>query len=329
LKVRDENHDPRSERFCWVSMRVTALPFNKAALIVDDATVRPYMFGPDGEHDALRDRIFDCLRVYTEPGEEIGIYNIFGDNESGFNPRQIPLALLAGYRLVIWNNFFFGTAASGLRANEYEQNVLSPYLAGGGRLYLYGARVIGALAGDNYGYGENGLCPIGDCVASPAWDERSFIWNFLHLTNCVRGPSEDSQRIDGWVGARSAHPLYPDIRLNTAVWDPWEPDPGDGQPIGGFPWFEVYRANDCLPIRSEQGLDTIYVAETFNHQGVTSELDGRPCALRYAPTPEDSALGRSQGRVFLQMFPFFQAHEAQAAEAAGKAVTWLMTGRDE
>ena len=59
------------------------------------------------------------------------------------------------------------------------------------------------------------------------------------------------------------------------------------------------------------------------------EMEGQPCALRYESTPADSADGVAHGRVFLQMFPFFPANETQATEAAGKIITWMMTGRDE
>ncbi|MBU1949033.1 MAG: hypothetical protein KJ927_10005, partial [Candidatus Eisenbacteria bacterium] len=329
LKMMDQSNNPRSERFCWVAIKVVAFPMNKTALIVDDATPRPYMFGTDPVHDAFRDRVLRSVYQFLEPGEEPGIFNMFRTNEGGFNPESMPLELVAAYKMIIWNTFFFGTSSSGLNDNEFERHILTSYIGAGGRLYLYGSSPIGCLAGDNFNYGGDGLCPDVPGADEPAWDDESFIWTFLHLTNCVTGTSGTGQQIDGWVGSKSVHPLYPDLDLNTSVWNPWRPRVGDGLPVGGTVWFEVYKNSRSIAIQPEPGMDTLYVLKTFNYQGVQSRLEGYPITLRYQSTPEDSALGIDQGRVFLQMFPFFPCHEGPATEAATKAITWVMTGRDE
>jgi hypothetical protein len=119
------------------------------------------------------------------------------------------------------------------------------------------------------------------------------------------------------------------LSIDTEIWDPERPRTGDGLPIGGTIWFEVYKKGRTIPVRMEPGLDTIYVAECSEYLGIPSLIAGRPCALRYESTPEDSALGLNHGRIFLQLFPFFPCHEQPAREAAGKALTWIMTGRDE
>jgi hypothetical protein len=322
LYMRDETHDPRSETFCWVQMKVIALPLDKTVLIVDDATPPRGLAGTDVEHDALRDRVFSCLTEYLEPGEEIGIFDMYGRDEGSKNPRNIPFSLLARYKVVIWNSYFHGRHQSGLARNETERGVLSQYVGGGGRLFLFGPRPVGTLA-EAFDYGGDGICPDIPGVEDPAWDEESFIWNFLHIRSCVRGPRDG--RTDGWIGSRSAHAMYPDLEIDPEVWDPYRPG-NEGEPVGGIKLFEVYDAPRRLPSEDDPGLDTIYVAETFN---LYSPRWGKPCALRYESTPRDTALNLDHGRVFLQMFDYLFAREEGAREAACKAVGWLLTGRDE
>jgi hypothetical protein len=162
-----------------------------------------------------------------------------------------------------------------------------------------------------------GICPDED------WAETSFIWKFLHLQSCVRGPR--SNRVDGWIGARAVHPSYPDVNLSHEVWDPWREDP-NGDPVGGIRAYQVYKAPPGVPPGGDSALDTIYVSQTFQWGG-RSELEAEPCALRYAPQPGEPGL--FQGRVFLQMFDLLFVQEEQGREAACRAIDWLLTGRDE
>ncbi|MBU1699634.1 MAG: hypothetical protein KJ970_16070 [Candidatus Eisenbacteria bacterium] len=329
VKMLDESNNPRSVRFCWVQIKVIAFSFNRTALIVDDATLRPYFYGNDAVHDAFRNRLFQCVYQFMDPGEALDVFDIYGRQDEHFNAARIPLELIASYKLLIWNSFFFGTLSSGLARNEVESSLLTNYVGAGGRVYFYGSKIVGCLAGDNFNYDDDGLCPSVPGVDTPAWDQNDFIWKFLHLRNCVKKPSSNSQQVDGWIGSRAVHPLYPDLRINPDVWDPETPRIADGLPVGGTIWFEVYKKGRTIPIRREPGLDTIYVAETFKYQNIPSQIDGCPIALRYESTSEDSALSLDQGRIFFQLFPFFPCQEGPAAEAARKAVTWMMTGRDE
>ncbi|MBD3336475.1 MAG: hypothetical protein GF355_13260 [Candidatus Eisenbacteria bacterium] len=329
MKMLDESGNLDNMQFCWIQIRVVSFPFNKTALMVDDATVGPAFFpGGDEAHDAFRTRVTSCINRFAGTGEEIPTLQVYGNNESNLNPAQVRLETVAQYRLLIWNTWKGGGyLGSGLAVNEFERRVLSSYVGAGGRLYLYGWKPVGCLAGDRFTYDGDGLCPDVENVDEPAWDEESFIWAFLHLTNCVKSISGASQQIDGWIGSRSAHPLYPDLHINRDVWDP---DEVVGQDVrGGVIWYEIYRASRSIPIEPEPGLDTLYTLETYNYQGDQSQLEGYPIALRYQSTAEDSALGRAHGRVFLQMFPFFVVPEGPATEAACKAITWIMTGRDE
>ncbi|MBD3335337.1 MAG: hypothetical protein GF355_07450 [Candidatus Eisenbacteria bacterium] len=268
-----------------------------------------------------------CIESFAEPDEEILTANLYGPDDRHFSPLELNLETLLDYRLLIWNPFKGSTQPSGLALNEWQRRLLSNYVRAGGRLYLYGSRPVGCLAGDRFDDGGDGLCPGLPGVQDPAWDESDFIWAFLHLTNCVKGISSADQQVDGWVGARAQHPLYPDVQINRQIWDPDEI--ADGTVRGGAPWFEVYRAGRQLPPRPEPGLDTLYAMKTYNHGGDQSLLEGHPCALRYESTPADSAQGLAHGRVFLQTFPAFLVPEDRATEVACKAITWLMTGRDE
>jgi hypothetical protein len=191
---------------------------------------------------------------------------------------------------------------------------------------------VSSLAGDNYlddrGADSEGICPDVQGATNPAWKTDDFIWKFLHIRNCIIGSSSATSHIDGWVGSIAAHPLYPDLDIRTEVWDPEIPNEA-GIPRGGILYFQTYKASRRFTSAPDPGLDTIYVAKTFNIGGVQSPLFREPCAVRYESTAEDSALGLVQGRVFLQTFPFVFVKENQATEAACKAVTWMMTGRDE
>jgi hypothetical protein len=130
------------------------------------------------------------------------------------------------------------------------------------------------------------------------------------------------------VGALAVHPLYPDLDINTEIWNPWELN-SQGYVRGGMNQFQVYRASPQINSPPDPGLDTIYVAKTFNYGQTQSYLFKKPIAVRYESTPEDTALGIHHGRVYLQMFPFLYVPEGGAQEAACKAITWMLTGRDD
>jgi hypothetical protein len=237
------------------------------------------------------------------------------------------LETIGRYKLVVWTSYFFGHQASGLAYNEYERGILSAYVKAGGRLYLYGSKPIASLANDDYGdYVGDGICPDLPGVEDPAWDESSFIWRFLHIRNCVRSSSSATQEIDGWIGAEPLNPLFPDIDINTDVWDPYEPD-NQGGIRGGMIAFQVYKEGEN-PAEADVALDTIYVAKAMEYEGESS-LDGQPCAVRASHIIEGPAQSLSQGRVFLQTFPFVFVREEDARDAACRAIHWLMTGRDE
>jgi hypothetical protein len=329
VKMRDESNDPRSERFCWIQIKVVAFPFNSTILIVDDASPPRRFGGTDAEHDAVRDEILGCAWDLIEPGEEVGIFNMYGDNELGVNANNIPLSLVAQYKLIVWNAYFFGRIESGLTRNEFRRKVLSNYVGAGGRLYLFGSKPIGGLSNDNYGdFVGDGLCPDVQGVDSPAFDEENFIWKFLHIRNCIRSTNSARQRIDGWAGARAVHPLYPDLDIDPEVWDPYEIG-SQGEVKGGVIAFEIYKKALVINSPPDPGMDTIYAAKPFEYQGQQSAFDGMPNAVRYESTPEDSALNIDHGRVFLQMFDFLFVDEGPAREAACKVMTWMLTGRDE
>jgi hypothetical protein len=330
LWMRDDRHDPRSERECKLKIHVFGMPLDKTVLIVDDASPPRVWAGTDSEHDAFILRVFSpCLEPYLGPDEEIDWYNMYGADDRVVHPSPIPLEVIGRYKLVIWNGYFYGRAASGLSRSEYERKVLSTYVKAGGHLFLYGPRPIGGLAGDDYkdAFGD-GICPDLPDVHDPAWDEDSFIWRFLHIRNCIRSARSGRQLVDGWVGARPVHPLFPDININTDVWDPYEIG-SQGMAIGGITAFQCYKKSSESASSPDPGLDTIYVAKAFEYQGHQSPLDGTPVALRYESTAEDSAQGLAQGRVYLQMFDYIFVDEATATEAASQAIDWLFTGRDE
>jgi hypothetical protein len=330
LWMRDDRHDPSSERECRLEIHVFGMPLDKTVLIVDDATPPRAFGGTDEEHDAFIMRVFSrCLEPYLGPDEEIDWYDMYGTDDRSMNPRTLPLETIGRYKLVIWNNYFFGRQQSGLTHNEVERRILSNYVRVGGHLFLYGPRPISALAGDNYndGFGD-GICPEIPDVDDPAWDGSSFIWKFLHIRNCIRSARSGRQLIDGWVGAEPMHPLFPDININPDVWDPYEIG-SQGEIRGGITAFQCYKKSPGSTTPTDPGLDTIYVAKAFEYQDVESPLDGTPVALRYEPTAEDTAEGLAHGRVFLQMFDYIFVDEATASEAACQAIDWLFTGRDE
>jgi hypothetical protein len=331
LKMRDDSNDRRSETFCWVQCRVVAFPMNNAFLVVDDASPPRALGGTDGEHDAYRDRVLTCAWEFLDEGEHVEFFDIYGVGDRSINPAKMRLSLVAQYKVIIWNSVFHGHARSGLARNEYDQKLLTNYVGAGGRLFLYGSQPVCGFADDWYATRTgDGLCPDASGVDNVGWDESSFIWKFLHIRNCIRSSTSGirGSQVDGWVGAQAVHPLYPDLHINTAIWDPSEAN-NHGEIRGGVNQFQVYLASRQIVSRPDPGMDTIYVAETYNYGGGSSRLFGKPIALRYESTPEDTALGIHHGRVFLQMFPYYFVPEGPAREAACKTITWMMTGRDE
>lgn len=329
VKMRDESNDPRSERFCWIQIKVVAFPFNNTVLIVDDASPPRVFAGTDKEHDMLRDEVLACAWDFIGPDEDVGYFNVYLDSELGTNPQNLPLSVVAQYKLIIWNSYFFGRQHSGLQRNEFERKVLTNYVGAGGRLYLFGSKPVSALADDNFTDSTgDGICPEAPGVDRPAWDENDFIWKFLHLRNCVRATNASRQIIDGWAGARAVHPLYPDLEVYKEVWDPYEIT-SQGDVKGGITAFQSYKKSRQFSSPPDPGLDTIYVTKAFEYQEQQSQMDRVPIVLRYQSTPEDSALNLAHGRIFLQMFDFIFVEPGAAREVACKAITWMLTGRDE
>ncbi|MDM7915733.1 MAG: hypothetical protein QUU85_10795, partial [Candidatus Eisenbacteria bacterium] len=326
LLARDAAGDPVSERYCAVRLEVVPTPFQKFALVVDDARFQNVR---DAGHDAfLEDALLARLRDFSDLGEVDHYSLYYGPGESG-DPGVIPLEVLAQYQNVIWSCETV-TVENGLWGGWENESSLMAYLSAGGRMFLFGGRVTGMNRGD-YRYPVDPPGPNDD-------NRDRFYYQFMYLRDrivsgrCTEGPCGPCySRISGVVAARSLDPSYPGLVLDSAKWDPWQVL--EGEYVGGVSSWEGSVPVPGQPPTRFEGLDSLYAVQTWNRSlsescQDPSPVDGAICALRYESTPADTLADRQHGRIIYFLFQPYWFQPDQVLSAGTSAINWLVTGRD-
>jgi len=329
--MRDISNTEGSTRRCVVRMRVVDYTFSKYALLVDDAYF--YEGIRDSEHDAYLKA--SALRQLYQCGP-VDDWSAFGDNDVNLSPHKLPDELQVLYQNLIWNLNYPGGRTSGLFATE-EDGVrrLSVYLRAGGRLFILGGPICGALRNRTNIYPQ----PPPD-----VWDldeREKLYYNYLYMRNTVfsfffRGSDPCATEASGLFIARSADPNFPDLFLDRSKWDPEAPDPLIPDRLkGGIRFWEGTKCSGIGedPVHLE-GLDTLYTAQTWNRSSLEgcgeaiSPSNGAVCAWRYECTPGDTLAHRQHGRIIVFDFQPYYFERERLTDAGTAAVNWLLRGRD-
>ena len=337
ILMRDISNTAESARVCRIRMHVVDYSFSRFALLVDDAVLVGQT--PDRVHDDyIKSVVLNRLYSYGQ----VDSFNVYGVNDAGsYNPLQVPDVDLVQYQHIIWNLNLFrsnipNSPGGGLRKLEVDGNRgVSNYLFAGGRLFICGAPVMGALEGRVNIYRR---LPPSD---TDTVERERLYYNLLYMRNTIFSYQDNqggicAKETGGMYRAISFNPNYPDLFLDTKKWDPFQWDPFQPDKYkGGLELWEGLKVNQTgdSPIHLE-GLDTLYVAETWNRstsvqcRNATGPGNDSVCAWRYHSTHADTLAQRQHGRVIVFDFQPFYFQRDRMTDAGTSAVNWLVTGRD-
>jgi len=329
--MRDISDTESSTAKCTILLEVVNFSFNRLALVVDDAKFTQANLG-DRIHDAFIYRTFTRVLRRFDLGR-VDTLNIYrgGDKENS-DAAVLDLSQLAPYQNIIWT-YATKSGDPGIFRNEVQnqRNLLSTYLGAGGRLFLVGGQIAGALRGQ-FPYGE--WCEPSD------QDQKAFWYKFMKFRNgvySVQGADFCARSGGGLYIARSMHPMYPDLQLDPARWNPWEEVVEGGRRLyrGGITFWEgSKRCGNDDPVALE-GLDSLYYAQTWDRSldptclSPESPSSGAIIGLRYESTAADTLLGNQHGRLALFDFEPSLFIEDLVLNATSAALTWLVHGRDQ
>jgi hypothetical protein len=335
-------------------MRVVAPRPGNRALLVDDARVG-YGLGleQDEVHDAFVERFIG--RIYDYATDGVDTHNMYRPRAhfpEGLSPNEQStrmLSRLGRYKAVLWSFNYTTGPTTGIWFYERESHppyedrrLLSAYLRGGGKLFLFGGRALAAILSPD-GYPRIEYPKLPPQSGDPDFTEDSFIWNFLHVRSqivgidpyhCYSVPPYDHQTWrDGLVRCVSTNPAYPDLVLDPTKHDtevpsdcPQDPPP----PMGGIKDYEGILWDRIFgDVPHEAGLDTLYTSECYEWEGTPpSNWHGAVIAQRYQATPTDTSQVMQRGRLVHFLFQPYPFMEGPAIEAGTAAINWLMTGDD-
>jgi hypothetical protein len=323
IYMRDLTGLDAATRKCEIELHVTAMHFDRFALVVDDARFDDSRMS-DGQYDGFLHRTL-LSRLY-----ELGPVDSFivfpSVNEGGY-PQQIPLSLLSHYQHVFWSFGPHGTS-SGLR--QAANGPLATWHAGGGRLFLCGGWIAGTLAYPLREYPWS---------SDESTDGYAFYFRFMNFRDMIHSVETDGDcgaDLSGMLAARSLDPAFPDLALDLSKRDPWERSSADTtRYIGGLTQWEgdKLRPGDDVPVRP--GLDSLYAVATFNHStdqfcdGRVSQADGAICGIRYESTPADTAQGTQHGKLIALDFEPWFFPEDLVRDVGTAAFEWLVGGRSQ
>ncbi|MCA9729536.1 MAG: hypothetical protein KC729_17750, partial [Candidatus Eisenbacteria bacterium] len=337
LKMRDISDSRESERLCHAIISVVGFSFERFALVVDDSRFQGVP--SDADHDRFLDDTL--LRRFYDLGVVDKYSAYLGSQENGpAAPEALPLATLAKYRNLVWHSQVIALGQTvPLYSHEVVDHKISAYLAAGGRLFMTGGRVGGVLNGSTpfgtFGYPKFREDDDRGSGTGTSYPFDSFIWEFLHMRNTLQSQPTDAtatqREASGMISARSIHPAYPDIPIDLAKWNPYEPINGNTQFRGGIKFWEgVY--GDFLPIEQIAGLDSLYTVVTMDTTyccgALSAGLSRSVIAQRYESTRADTLAGSPQGRTMLFDFQPWYFDSQAITDAGTAAVNWLVTGKD-
>jgi hypothetical protein len=325
ILMRDISDNRSSTQRCVIKMNVVPFTFSKTAVVIDDAR-----FDSPSQSDVLHDAFLNrsILRRLRTLGD-VGDLVIWPDfNEGGRTPVSLRLEDVADYQTIVWSLNGVGSIDTGL-GSARNQAVLSSFLKAGGRLFLFGANIVG--------YSNRQLVYPLD-PPDPGPDQDKLYFKFLYMRKEIvsakktTDPDACFNARSGLFAARSANPAYPDLFLDGAKWNPWAVN-GD-EYKGGVGWEGTMVGMNQNPEPSA-GLDTLYTAETWNLSNrpvcgiARSVVEGAVIAARYQSTRADTLEGRQHGRVVWFDFQPWWFQQDRLMDAGTAAVNWLLTGRDQ
>lgn len=359
IRFRVRPDIPELERHYTILIRVVAATFDRTALLVDDARITYGHSGAvqDQVHDEFIERFIGRIHHYATDGLDYHTwYRPRGSIPEALNPtvnQSLTLGQLLRYSAILWSFNYTGGTTTGLWFTEREtprilgnRNLLSAYLAAGGKLFMFGGRQLAAMMTADYFGTVQIQYPKYPPQAGPDeadFTETSFIWNFLHARNLVVGidpgdcyshpPQDHQQWRDGLLSCSSHSPAYPDLFLDPAKHDahvPADCPQSVPPPVGGIKDYEGVLFDDRYPPHYPQaGLDTLYTSVCYDWSGTpASTWHGAVVAQRYESTASDTLLARAQGRTILYLFQPFPFMEGPVVEAGTASINWLMTGSD-
>ncbi|MCK4413691.1 MAG: hypothetical protein KAY32_09110 [Candidatus Eisenbacteria sp.] len=336
MKMRDISGLKETETRAHVAMTVARLSFYKKFLIIDDIVgglvprrcniSDPRGAPTDQQSDEYILRIFESVNEFLPEGDEVGIYNFWGNNDARAELRHDDAFLDT---LGLYQNLIWVTGASeetGLQSTA-RSGLLASYIGAGGNMLL--TCYLGpmtALVEDFSVWDDEPRCPYEVLTPGAIWDPFSLLYQQLRLRGCIDIPRDDAAGDNHYirysmVGARAENQLYPDLALDWEEWGCtdrglWQfealwPDIQDPDEV---PWYD-----------QDNGLEILYRSMTFRE---TSRLDSLPIAYRTFATAEDSTQGIMPGRIVVFGFDpyYFQEHSVKGAMTL--ALQWVVTGSE-
>jgi hypothetical protein len=334
IYMRDVSNTLQSTRRCLVRMHVVDFSFSRFALVVDDAALSDVTV-TDTMHDQFINSTL--LRKLTDYGA-VDSWAVYGENDASSLARKLPDEMLVQYQNIIWNLSYGSKPNSGINLTEIVGNRgLSSFLAAGGRLFIAGGPVLGAMRLHNNFYPRTPPPPTGG-TDTDRTDREELWYHFLYMRNTVYSYSASNSTCNvetgGLVSVLSRNPNYPDLYLDTRKWNP-ETILSTGKLKGGIAEFEGFKlaAQNDTRIAME-GLDSLYTARTFNRSrspqcaNIRGSADNSICGWRYESTRADTLANRQHGRVIVFDFQPYYFQPGRITDAGTAAVNWLVTGRD-
>jgi hypothetical protein len=316
-----------------VALSVARLSFIRKFLLLDDlrqvpTACRQGTRPTDAEADAYLRRIMSGTADFLPPGEQPGTFNAFGSGDSEERPK-LPdafLDTLGVYQNVIWDCGSLQETGLYVDLTLTKRAHVARYRGAGGNLLFMIYRGPVTVITGWPAISDAEKCPFTGLSTTEPWTRFSFLWQALHLRDCVDKPRLATTDVNTMVAARAENSLYQDLTLNWAAYTAggcsgsrrgireyeclW---PGTSDP-DEIPWFE-----------REEGMEILYRGETYRRG---QRLDGLPVAWRTFATREDSLQGITPGRVVCFAFHPYYFYEDGVQQAMTLALQWLVTGSE-
>jgi hypothetical protein len=334
LKMRDVSRNQLTETQCAIEIKVAEFSFARKFLVVDDLRGAPKacLGNPpyDEFTDAWRERVFVGMNEYLPPGESPTTYDVYGINEPTTGDPNIPedfLDFLGGYQTVIWD---CGHSRESGFARAARKLYLSQYIGVGGNLlcYVFQGPVTDITMAFPFEY-LRPKCAAPDLLRTDFyWNRFSFLWQMLHLRECVdkaSGNSTQTRNPKTLIAADAYDPDYPDLALDT----------GTGKWSCGSTYRGILNYECLVPLVESDEIDPWYLRDPgleILYTGVSlsedSKLNGRPVAWRTMASAEDFEAGLDRGRIVCFGFHPYYFEDAGVERAMTRALNWLITGSD-
>jgi hypothetical protein len=336
LKMRDISRMEATETRCHVALTVARLSFIRKFLMLDDLREVPTgcrqgSRPTDAQADAYLRRIMSATADFLPPGEQPGTFNVFGPGDTEVRAK-LPdafLDTLGIYQNVIWDCGSLQETGLYVDLTWTKREHVARYRgAGGNLLFMIYRGPVTVITGVWPPTADAEKCPFTGLSTTEPWTRFSFLWQALHLRDCVDKPrtKPDQTTMDRntMAAARAENGLYQDLTLNWAAFN------CSGGTTRGIREYECLWPNTSDPdeipwFEREEGMQILYRGETYRRG---QKLDGLPVAWRTFATREDSLQGITPGRTVVFAFHPYYFYEAGVQQAMTLALQWLVTGSE-